>query len=134
MNCYKCNTEMKKQVKQDVLIDACPTCKGVWLDAGELEMLAGGKQKSKDEILSEAKREIIRDKGRLMVTCEMCPKCQIEPLAQKFVEGVELDYCRKCGGLYFDWSELEKVLARKASSEKGTFKSFFSEIFRTVRS
>ena len=31
---------MKKLIKKDVIIDVCPNCKGMWVDAGELEKLA----------------------------------------------------------------------------------------------
>ena len=41
------NTDMKKQLVADVfIIDGCPTCGGVWLDKGELEII---EKKSKDE-------------------------------------------------------------------------------------
>lgn len=31
---------MKKLVKKDVVIDVCRKCRGMWVDAGELEKLA----------------------------------------------------------------------------------------------
>lgn len=31
--------EMSKEVIQNVVIDRCPTCAGVWLDSGELELV-----------------------------------------------------------------------------------------------
>jgi Zn-finger nucleic acid-binding protein len=40
MNCPVCdNTRMREVEKDGILIDVCPTCKGVWLDRGELEKL-----------------------------------------------------------------------------------------------
>jgi Zn-finger nucleic acid-binding protein len=32
---------MSKAIAHSLVIDRCPTCQGVWLDAGELEHLAG---------------------------------------------------------------------------------------------
>jgi hypothetical protein len=32
---------MTKQVAHSLVIDRCPTCQGVWLDAGELDCLTG---------------------------------------------------------------------------------------------
>ncbi len=32
---------MQKEVVSNVVLDRCPTCKGVWLDGGELELLRG---------------------------------------------------------------------------------------------
>lgn len=40
MKCPKCFGPLKEQSYRDVNIDRCHTCKGVWLDAGELERLA----------------------------------------------------------------------------------------------
>ncbi|CAM3912216.1 zf-TFIIB domain-containing protein [Cohnella lubricantis] len=40
MNCPVCrDTRMREVEKNGVLIDICPSCKGVWLDRGELEKL-----------------------------------------------------------------------------------------------
>lgn len=49
MNCPQCNIAMQEDTKAGVLIDRCPTCRGVWLDRGEL-----------DKILSRA-REVERE-------------------------------------------------------------------------
>ena len=32
---------MVKEVVSNVIVDRCPSCKGVWLDGGELELLRG---------------------------------------------------------------------------------------------
>ncbi len=40
MLCPTCvDVELQEIKKESVLIDICPTCKGIWLDRGELEML-----------------------------------------------------------------------------------------------
>lgn len=40
MNCPVCdNSRLREVEKNGILIDVCPTCKGVWLDRGELEKL-----------------------------------------------------------------------------------------------
>jgi len=40
MNCPVCNdVRMREVEKEGVLIDICPSCKGVWLDRGELDKL-----------------------------------------------------------------------------------------------
>ena len=33
---------MTKEIAHMLVIDRCPTCKGVWLDGGELERIKGG--------------------------------------------------------------------------------------------
>lgn len=40
MNCPVCDSMRMREVEKDgILIDVCPSCKGVWLDRGELEKL-----------------------------------------------------------------------------------------------
>lgn len=33
---------MKKEIAHMIIIDRCPNCQGVWLDAGELDLIKGG--------------------------------------------------------------------------------------------
>lgn len=50
MKCPVCNdVRMREVQKNDVLIDVCPDCKGVWLDRGELEKLMSGIREMRDE-------------------------------------------------------------------------------------
>jgi len=38
--CPRCKIKMEKMKKQDVIIDVCKKCNGMWVDAGEMEKLA----------------------------------------------------------------------------------------------
>src|SRR3954469_14248208 len=42
MRCPKCGMELKAIPVRGVEVDRCFSCNGTWLDAGELEKLAGG--------------------------------------------------------------------------------------------
>lgn len=39
MRCPRCDGNLQESKFQDVLIDTCEKCGGVWLDSGELEQL-----------------------------------------------------------------------------------------------
>lgn len=39
LNCPRDGTELVETESENVKVDTCPKCKGVWLDAGELEQL-----------------------------------------------------------------------------------------------
>lgn len=39
MPCPVCRTELSPAERQGVEIDSCPTCRGVWLDRGELDKI-----------------------------------------------------------------------------------------------
>ena len=40
--CPNCNASMTEVKRNDVAFDMCPTCRGVWLDRGELEKIIAG--------------------------------------------------------------------------------------------
>ena len=39
MKCPKCGHDLKEEPVEDVLVDRCTFCEGLYLDAGELEKL-----------------------------------------------------------------------------------------------
>ena len=41
LRCPKCGEPLKERSFQKILIDQCTGCGGIWLDAGELEEVAG---------------------------------------------------------------------------------------------
>ncbi len=46
MRCPKCGEPLKERSFQKILIDQCTGCGGIWLDAGELEVVAGREEGS----------------------------------------------------------------------------------------
>lgn len=39
MNCPICNIQLVMSERQGIEIDYCPTCRGIWLDRGELDKI-----------------------------------------------------------------------------------------------
>lgn len=39
LSCPVCNGALKETIRETIAIDVCTTCRGVWLDRGELEKL-----------------------------------------------------------------------------------------------
>jgi hypothetical protein len=39
MRCPKCGMQLEEIALEDIRLDKCPACEGVWLDNGELERL-----------------------------------------------------------------------------------------------
>ena len=42
MRCPNCNSRLVEVERSEILIDACPECRGIWLDRGELDKSASG--------------------------------------------------------------------------------------------
>jgi len=53
MKCPKCGTDLEELDYQKVMIDRCNECKGIWLDAGELELLVEGEAKVTKGLLNK---------------------------------------------------------------------------------
>ena len=111
MHCIRCGGEMEKRAERGVLLDHCPPCNAVWLDAGELEALERGVARSAADLEARRETESAREAARAISTIGVCPRCQraLEPRA---LHGVEVDHCGHCGGTFFDHRELATVLAR----------------------
>lgn len=57
MRCPLCNVTMREVPRRGVKIDVCPECRGVWLDAGEMEKLLAGAESWEEEDWRDRERE-----------------------------------------------------------------------------
>ena len=46
MRCPNCGSRLVELERSEILIDACPECRGVWLDRGELDRLLERERRS----------------------------------------------------------------------------------------
>ncbi len=104
-----------------VEVDFCPRCGGLWLDRGELDLIAAraGSQPVETAIAAAAGAPGAHPSERT------CPRC-----ARKMTTlesgGVELERCRRGDGYWLDGGELEKLIA---SSGQPTA-AFLQEMFK----
>jgi len=89
-----------------VEIDYCLDCGGIWLDAGELEALLENHEEA-ERVLKETAAAGQVKKGRRK--CPICDK-RMEIVTTDTKETVQIDRCRKNHGLWFDRGELEEVI------------------------
>lgn len=50
------------------------------------------------------------------VAAMSCPVCRV-PLAMSDRQGIEIDYCPQCRGVWLDRGELDKIVERSAGGE-----------------
>jgi len=91
----------------EVEIDYCISCKGIWLDAGELELLLEDAVEKEALLSSFGVDSATKEKP---VKCPICDKKMEKALFGK-EQKVRIDKCRKNHGIWFDEGELEKVIA-----------------------
>lgn len=60
MRCPKCGMAMTTSVLSDVEIDVCPDCKGIYLDAGELDKLLQESRRSRVVETIQSVRKLLR--------------------------------------------------------------------------
>ena len=131
MQCPKCEDAMESQTIEDVEIDVCKKCAGVWFDQDEL-------RKAKDQTepdLNWMDFEIWNNEDKFKFSHKpiQCPKCKLDMVLIDYdTTNVEIDYCPKCRGAWLDEGEFKKIiealnleLANKSIPEY--FKASFEE-------
>jgi Zn-finger nucleic acid-binding protein len=92
---------------EKVEIDYCPSCKGIWLDSGELELLSGSSTKNDKSILFNPAKDLKEKKYK-------CPICNKKMDKVEFGDSkVVIDKCKNDHGLWFDKGELNTLLSDK---------------------
>lgn len=107
MQCPVCRSSMVILELDKVEIDFCPSCKGIWLDSGELELLTGSLSKSDESKWFKSVKSINEAKYR-------CPICNKKMDKVEFGDSkVIIDKCKNDHGLWFDKGELDSLLSDK---------------------
>ena len=126
MDCPDCKNAMITLELEDVEIDYCTNCGGIWLDAGELELLLN----------DPGKAQILLDSFRVdSISTERLKKCPIcNKKMQKVVVGSSkplllIDKCRRGDGLWFDKGELQDIVARAELDEDNKIQTLLNDIF-----
>ncbi|MFO7996083.1 MAG: zf-TFIIB domain-containing protein [Dehalococcoidia bacterium] len=135
MICPVCKYDMLVVEYHDIELDYCSSCKGVWFDAGELELLLeshsfeqtkallDGILNSEEAISSEKKRN--------------CPICghKMKKTAIGEQPGLLIDICRDEHGLWFDGGEVTQLMRHLAEKHlpkhdsRQQVISFLEEVF-----
>ncbi len=115
MQCPYHKSELEKSVyEEEVEIDSCPTCKGIWLDPGELEQIQRSTENDYSSLLGKSKNSAAMEYNRKRQLEEApinCPGCAT-PMSKKehgLHSKIVVDLCPKCGGIWLDKGELQAL-------------------------
>lgn len=111
MFCPACQSTLIVLELHEVEVDYCTECQGIWLDAGELELLLGSSSQAGEFLESFQNCNTGVEKKR---KCPICRK-KMEKIDYTQGESPILDRCKKGHGLWFDAGELEKILKLEGS-------------------
>lgn len=108
--CPKCRPEpMKEETFEGIAIDRCPVCKGIFLDRGELEALLERRLGPRVDAFAFTATSDAMDAVR-----GTCPRCQKQMEASVGPEGLRVDQCSACGGVFLEQGELATLQLAKA--------------------
>ena len=99
----------------DIEIDYCPHCEGIWLDAGELELLFGDPAACRAFLSGGTERVPAAEKPR---RCPIC-RAKMDKATTRGDAPVTYDHCPNGDGLWLDRGELPAILKYGASGGEG---------------
>lgn len=111
---------------EDVEVDYCTNCGGIWLDAGELELLLGEPQKAKQLLNSF---EIESKTNERIRPCPICDKKMQKIRVGSSTPVLLIDKCRRGDGLWFDRGELHDVCDRAQLDKDNKIQELLKEMF-----
>ena len=127
MICPVCENPMVVLELDQIEIDHCLHCGGIWLDAGELELLL-----ETDEDRSRL-REILIEEDSVKEKKYPCPICNKK--MQKVYVGEErkilIDKCKRNHGLWLDRGELEEVIELSTQNREGKIIQLLTQMFKS---
>lgn len=114
MKCPRCAGTLKKTHYEDIEVDQCPSCHGIWLDRGELQPILTNEETVFSEALKAASvaGQTFGMPEAEKLSVEPCPKCSkpMAPMSFSANSGVIIDSCAE-HGIWLDAQELEKIQA-----------------------
>jgi Zn-finger nucleic acid-binding protein len=105
--CPECFLELKPFQLGSVELDFCQECHGLWFDRGELLKTSKGVHFGTKKIPPMFKKKVREIQSRP----RPCVRCNVS-LEILDYEGVEIDICEICRGIWLDANELPSLIRR----------------------
>ena len=125
MICPVCKDPMIVLELDQVEIDFCASCEGIWLDSGELELLLESEQERERLLKSFKEDKLTKEKS---YSCPICGKRMKKVLVGDKVE-VLIDKCKKDHGLWFDKGELNSVVVNSSENKENKIINLLKQMF-----
>jgi Zn-finger nucleic acid-binding protein len=126
VQCPVCDEPMIVLEYDAVEVDYCVACEGVWLDAGELDLLFGDPEACAAFLSIGSPTDAAGEKPRI------CPACDAKMTKEgtESVPPVLFDHCPNGHGLWFDKGEVGAVLAHaEALGAECPVPEFLKDVF-----
>jgi serine/threonine protein kinase len=101
--CGKCGGDFSALFLDGMIVDRCNSCRGVWLDHGEIDRILGQASESAPTMLPGPNFE----QAPLDALVGSCPTCRMGLVAHAVPgQPASLEICPNCFGVWFDDEEL----------------------------
>ena len=106
MRCPKCESEFETLTVENVEVDRCTGCGGIWFDALEREDLKQIEESGSIDFVDKR----VGEKYNKMQNIT-CPKCEVKMLrvADRTQFHIEFESCPTCSGTFFDAGEFKDL-------------------------
>ena len=126
MDCPVCKNAMITLELAEVEIDHCIDCGGIWLDAGELELLLAEPQHVRELFESFIPASSSAENPR---NCPICLKKMQKIIVGQSEPVLLIDKCAKGDGLWFDNGELQDILSRAKLDKESKIQKLLADMF-----
>jgi len=125
MECVACGQPLITCEYDQLEIDYCTSCGGIWLDHGELSLILNDSGAGEGQLLA------LTGEGPATASRRKCPICskKMEQVALAETGGPTLDRCERDHGIWFDRGELESVITRLDPAVRELISSRLRSIF-----
>jgi len=127
VDCPVCKNAMIALELQEVEVDYCTACGGIWLDAGELELLLGNAQNAEQLLNSFKTDSHSTEKPR---KCPICLKKMKKIIVGPSTPTLLIDKCTRGDGLWFDKGELRDILNRAKLDKDNKIQKLLADMFQ----
>jgi Zn-finger nucleic acid-binding protein len=126
MNCPVCKVPLIAVEREQIEVDYCISCRGLWFDTGELELLGERLGVSVASIVQPVRPASSSEKPR------PCPRCGKKMTKEELHARIVVDHCPAGEGIWFDARELGALLDHATAGRDALpMFQFLGEMFGT---
>jgi Zn-finger nucleic acid-binding protein len=123
MKCPRDNSTLKLEQSEQVVGQVCNICKGIFLEGKGVDAF---KYNHETQILDQIYKIVPQVKSDII-----CPCCK-SSMKIISLDNLEIDICKKCKGMWFDESEISKIITKHSPHNTSDENAFTFSILLEV--
>lgn len=108
MECPDCNITLDEPNTGAYQVATCERCSRVWISGEELARIVS----HETDFNNLADIKPLQENVSIPAKSRNCPVCEASKMKVKKINGVEMDVCKQCNGIYFQKDELLELFPR----------------------